>query len=101
MTCRDRNINATKALLFGLQIEGIRNVLAVSYTHLAKAEAQRLHIHAESCSVFWTMILNFHIPLESVPVQRFCCRLSQNRRIVYVSREWMRLVKQGQSVCLP
>lgn len=30
MTCRDRNINATKALLFGLQIEGIHNVLVVT-----------------------------------------------------------------------
>lgn len=30
MTCRDRNINATKALLFGLQMEGISNVLVVT-----------------------------------------------------------------------
>lgn len=30
MTCRDRNINATKALLFGLHMEGIRNVLVVT-----------------------------------------------------------------------
>lgn len=30
MTCRDRNINATKALLFGLQIEGVHNVLVVT-----------------------------------------------------------------------
>ena len=30
MTCRDRNINATKALLFGLHMEGIRNVLIVT-----------------------------------------------------------------------
>ncbi|SMC41347.1 5-methyltetrahydrofolate--homocysteine methyltransferase [Papillibacter cinnamivorans DSM 12816] len=30
MTCRDRNINATKALLLGLSIEGIRNVLVVT-----------------------------------------------------------------------
>lgn len=30
MTCRDRNINATKALLLGLNIEGIHNVLVVT-----------------------------------------------------------------------
>lgn len=30
MTCRDRNINATKALLYGLNIEGIQNVLVVT-----------------------------------------------------------------------
>ena len=27
MTCRDRNINATKALLLGLSAEGVHNVL--------------------------------------------------------------------------
>ena len=26
MTCRDRNLNATKALLMGLHAEGIRNI---------------------------------------------------------------------------
>lgn len=30
MTCRDRNTNATKALLYGLQIEEIQNVLLVT-----------------------------------------------------------------------
>ena len=30
MTCRDRNINATKALLLGLNMEGVNNVLAVT-----------------------------------------------------------------------
>ena len=30
MTCRDRNINASKALLLGLGAEGIRNVLAIT-----------------------------------------------------------------------
>ena len=30
MTCRDRNINATKALLLGLGIEGVENVLVVT-----------------------------------------------------------------------
>lgn len=30
MTCRDRNINATRALLLGLSMEGVRNVLVVT-----------------------------------------------------------------------
>lgn len=30
MTCRDRNINATKALMLGLNVEGINNILAVT-----------------------------------------------------------------------
>lgn len=30
MTCRDRNLNATKALLLGLYAEGVRNVLLVT-----------------------------------------------------------------------
>lgn len=30
MTCRDRNLNATKALLLGLSLEGVHNVLAVT-----------------------------------------------------------------------
>ena len=30
MTCRDRNINATKALLLGLSAEEVRNVLVVT-----------------------------------------------------------------------
>ena len=30
MTCRDRNVNATKALLLGLAMEGVHNVLAVT-----------------------------------------------------------------------
>lgn len=30
MTCRDRNLNATKALLLGLAMEGVRNVLLVT-----------------------------------------------------------------------
>lgn len=38
MTCRDRNINATKALLLGLSMEGIRNVLVVTGDPIPTAE---------------------------------------------------------------
>ena len=38
MTCRDRNLNATKALLLGLYSEGIRNVLLVTGDPVPTAE---------------------------------------------------------------
>ena len=38
LTCRDRNINATKALLLGLYAEGIRNVLLVTGDPVPSAE---------------------------------------------------------------
>ena len=38
MTCRDRNINATKALLLGLYAEGVRNVLLVTGDPIPSAE---------------------------------------------------------------
>ncbi len=38
MTCRDRNLNATKALLLGLSMEGVRNVLVVTGDPIPSAE---------------------------------------------------------------
>ena len=38
MTCRDRNLNATKALLMGLYAEGIRHVLLVTGDPIPSAE---------------------------------------------------------------
>lgn len=38
LTCRDRNLNATKALLLGLSAEGIRNVLVVTGDPIPTAE---------------------------------------------------------------
>lgn len=38
MTCRDRNLNATKALMMGLYAEGIRNVLLVTGDPIPTAE---------------------------------------------------------------
>lgn len=38
MTCRDRNLNATKGLLLGLAAEGVENVLAVTGDPIPSAE---------------------------------------------------------------
>ena len=38
MTCRDRNLNATKALLLGLYAEGVREVLAITGDPISTAE---------------------------------------------------------------
>ena len=38
MTCRDRNLNATKSLLLGLNVEGVDNVLIVTGDPLPTAE---------------------------------------------------------------
>jgi homocysteine S-methyltransferase len=38
MTCRDRNLNATKALLLGLCMEGVHNVLTITGDPIPSAE---------------------------------------------------------------
>ncbi len=38
MTCRDRNLNATKALLLGLSMEGVHNVLVVTGDPIPSAD---------------------------------------------------------------
>lgn len=38
MTCRDRNLNATKALLLGLNVEGVDNVLVITGDPIPSAE---------------------------------------------------------------
>ncbi|NSW89211.1 MAG: bifunctional homocysteine S-methyltransferase/methylenetetrahydrofolate reductase [Firmicutes bacterium] len=42
IACRDRNLNAIKALLLGLHIEGIRNVLAVTGDPIPEAERNQI-----------------------------------------------------------
>ncbi|MGI6031178.1 MAG: bifunctional homocysteine S-methyltransferase/methylenetetrahydrofolate reductase [Eubacteriales bacterium] len=62
MTCRDRNLNATKALLLGLHMEGVDNVLVVTGDPIPTAE------RAEVKSVF-----NFH----SRMLARYITQLNQ------------------------
>lgn len=42
MTCRDRNVNATKALLLGLSMEGVHNVLAVTGDPVPTSERENI-----------------------------------------------------------
>lgn len=42
MTCRDRNMNATKALLLGLNVEGVNNVLTVTGDPVPAAERDHI-----------------------------------------------------------
>ncbi len=42
LTCRDRNINATKALLLGLNIEGVNNVLVVTGDPVPSSERSQI-----------------------------------------------------------
>lgn len=42
MTCRDRNINATKAMLLGLNVEGVNNILAVTGDPVPAAQRQEV-----------------------------------------------------------
>ena len=63
MTCRDRNLNATKALLFGLSIERIANVLIVTGDPVPYAE----YVHTKA-------VFNFN----SVMLARYISELNQN-----------------------
>ena len=44
MTCRDRNLNATKALLLGLSMEGVHNVLTITGDPVPTAERDEVKI---------------------------------------------------------
>ncbi|NLM50752.1 MAG: bifunctional homocysteine S-methyltransferase/methylenetetrahydrofolate reductase [Clostridiaceae bacterium] len=57
MTCRDRNINATKALLLGLNIEGVENVLVVTGDPIPNAQRDEI----KTMFAFNSAILAGHI----------------------------------------
>ena len=45
MTCRDRNVNATKALLLGLSMENVHNVLVVTGDPIPTGAASKAYIN--------------------------------------------------------
>ncbi len=62
MTCRDRNLNATKSLLLGLNVEGVDNVLVVTGDPIPTAERDEVKA-----------VFNFH----SRKLARFITDLNQ------------------------
>lgn len=60
MTCRDRNINATKALLLGLYAEGVREVLAITGDPIPSAERDEVksvyQFHSRKLAQFITSL---------------------------------------------
>ncbi len=57
MTCRDRNMNATKALLLGLNVEGVNNVLTVTGDPVPAAERD----HIKTMFSYHSAVLANHI----------------------------------------
>ena len=61
LTCRDRNINATKALLLGLSIEGINNVLVVTGDPVPTAQRDEVKgVFSFNSAVLARYISNFN-----------------------------------------
>lgn len=60
MTCRDRNLNATKALLLGLYAEGVREVLAITGDPIPSAERDEVksvyQFHSRKLAQFITSL---------------------------------------------
>ena len=58
MTCRDRNINAAKALLLGVSAEGIRNVLVITGDPVPTAERNEVRSVFQFNSVKFAAYIN-------------------------------------------
>lgn len=80
MTCRDRNINATKALLLGLSIEGINNVLVVTGDPIPTAQRDEIKgIFSFNSAVLAGYIRNLNETVFSSPFN-ICAALNVNAR---------------------
>ncbi len=80
MTCRDRNINATKALLLGLNIEGINNVLVVTGDPIPSAQRDEVKaMFSFNSAILAKHITNLNDTTFSAPFN-ICGALNINSR---------------------
>lgn len=80
MTCRDRNINATKALLLGLSIEGINNVLVVTGDPVPTAQRDEVKgVFSFNSAILANYISNLNETVFSSPFN-ICAALNVNAR---------------------
>lgn len=80
MTCRDRNINATKALLLGLNIEGVNNVLVVTGDPVPSAQRDEIKaMFSFNSVVLSNYIRNLNEGTFSSPFN-ICAALNVNAR---------------------
>jgi len=78
MTCRDRNINATKALLLGLSIEGVNNVLVVTGDPIPSAERDEVKgMFSFNSAILANYITNLNDTMFSSPFN-ICAALNVN-----------------------
>jgi len=78
MTCRDRNINATKALLLGLSIEGVNNVLVVTGDPIPSAERDEVKgMFSFNSAILANYITNLNDTTFSSPFN-ICAALNVN-----------------------
>ena len=80
MTCRDRNINATKALLLGLNIENVNNVLVVTGDPIPSAERDEVKaMFSFNSSVLANYIKNLNETVFPTPFN-ICGALNVNTK---------------------
>jgi homocysteine S-methyltransferase len=78
MTCRDRNINATKALLLGLNIEGVNNVLVVTGDPIPSAQRDEVKgMFSFNSAILANYITNLNDTVFSSPFN-ICAALNIN-----------------------
>ncbi|MDD4775780.1 MAG: bifunctional homocysteine S-methyltransferase/methylenetetrahydrofolate reductase, partial [Syntrophomonas sp.] len=80
LTCRDRNINATKALLLGLNVEGVNNVLVVTGDPVPTAQRDEVKgVFSFNSAVLARYISNFNQTAFASPFN-ICAALNLNAR---------------------